>query len=99
MNKERGAIEWFGVMLTFHSALLGASKRVSTKQKAKISKKVKEHTRKSKRTAKKDSTWKSKKKVDPGIPNSYPYKEQLLNEIEQKRIAVSACYNEPDHQS
>jgi predicted protein tyrosine phosphatase len=66
----------------------GASKRVGTKQKSKILKKVREHHRKSKRQAKKDPTWKSKKKVDPGIPNSYPYKEQLLLEIEQKRIAV-----------
>ncbi|UZJ51660.1 hypothetical protein CBS101457_000980 [Exobasidium rhododendri] len=70
------------------SDLTGASKRVGTKQKEKILKKVREHHRKSKREAKKDVTWKSKKKVDPGIPNSYPYKEQLLEEIEQKRIAA-----------
>lgn len=73
-------------MLT-HAA--GASKRVGTKQRTKIQKKVRDHVRKSKKQAKKDPTWKSKKKVDPGIPNSYPYKEQLLNEIEQKRIVVS----------
>jgi hypothetical protein len=30
--------------------------------------------------------------VDPGIPNSYPYKEQLLNEIEQKRMQVSISF-------
>lgn len=88
MSKKEEWCKWL-LLLILHPALQGASKRVSTKQKAKISKKVKEHTRKSKRTAKKDPTWKSKKKVDPGIPNSYPYKEQLLNEIEQKRMAVS----------
>lgn len=62
-----------------------ASKRVGTKQRSKIQKKVREHHRKSKRDAKKDKTWKSKKRQDPGIPNSYPYKEQLLNEIEERR--------------
>jgi nuclear GTP-binding protein len=66
-----------------------ASKRTSTKQREKIKKKVSEHHRKARRAAKKDVTWKSKKRVDPGIPNSYPFKEQLLQEIEEKRNRVS----------
>ncbi|CEH12433.1 GTPase [Ceraceosorus bombacis] len=61
------------------------SKRVSTKQREKIKKKVSEHHRKARRAAKKDPTWRSKKKADPGIPNSYPYKEQLLKELEERK--------------
>ncbi|PWN26588.1 hypothetical protein BDZ90DRAFT_280609 [Jaminaea rosea] len=62
-----------------------ASKRQSTKQRAKISKKVREHHRKSRRDAKRSTQWKSKQKADPGIPNSFPYKEQLLDQIQQNR--------------
>lgn len=62
-----------------------ASKRLGTKQREKVKRKVREHHRKSKKEAKNDVTWRSKKRQDPGIPNSYPYKEQLLNEIEQRR--------------
>lgn len=68
------------------------SKRQSTKQRVKVAKKVREHHRKSRRDAKNDPTWKSKKKQDPGIPNSFPYKEQLLDEIEKRRMQVrSGC--------
>lgn len=62
-----------------------ASKRLGTKQREKVKRKVREHHRKSRKEAKKDVTWRSKKRQDPGIPNNYPYKEQLLNEIEQRR--------------
>lgn len=58
---------------------------MSTKQRTKIQKKVREHHRKARRDAKNNTTWKSKRKEDPGIPNSFPYKEQLLDEIEQTR--------------
>lgn len=64
------------------------SKRQSTKQRVKVTKKIREHHRKSRREAKRDPTWRSKKRQDPGIPNSFPYKEQLLDEIEQRRMAV-----------
>ncbi|CAO1638759.1 unnamed protein product [Sympodiomycopsis kandeliae] len=62
-----------------------ASKRQSTKQRVKVTKKVREHHRKARRDAKKNPQWKSKKKADPGIPNSFPFKEQLLDEIQMKR--------------
>ena len=62
-----------------------ASKRVSTKQREKVHKKVREHHRKQRRDAKKNPQWKSRRREDPGIPNSFPFKEELLNEIEQKR--------------
>lgn len=35
--------------------------------------------------AKKNPEWRSKLKKDPGIPNLFPYKEKMLEEIEQKR--------------
>ncbi|MCO5589676.1 hypothetical protein L7F22_043644 [Adiantum nelumboides] len=65
-----------------------ASKRLGTKQREKVKRKVREHHRKTRKEAKNDVTWRSKKKQDPGIPNSFPYKEQLLNEIEQRRSQV-----------
>jgi hypothetical protein len=36
-------------------------------------------------TARKDPTWRSKLKKDPGIPNLFPYKERILQEIEEKK--------------
>ncbi|KDN37804.1 hypothetical protein K437DRAFT_34999 [Tilletiaria anomala UBC 951] len=65
-----------------------ASKRTSVKQREKVKKRVNEHHRKSRKEAKKSTQWKSRVKKDPGIPNSYPYKEQLLEEIQQKRQAA-----------
>lgn len=50
-----------------------------------IKKKVAAHNRKEKKLAKKDPTWKSHKKKDPGIPNSFPYKGRILSEIEEAK--------------
>ncbi|WFC95588.1 hypothetical protein MBRA1_002239 [Malassezia brasiliensis] len=64
-----------------------ASKRQTTKQREKVNRKVREHHRKQRREAKRNPNpqWRSRRRDDPGIPNSFPYKEELLNEIEQKR--------------
>ncbi|WFD04570.1 hypothetical protein MOBT1_003281 [Malassezia obtusa] len=62
-----------------------ASKRQTTKQRVKVTKKVREHHRKQRREAKRNPQWKSRRREDPGIPNNFPYKEQLLDEIEQNR--------------
>ncbi|KAI0218800.1 Guanine nucleotide-binding protein-like 3 [Lamellibrachia satsuma] len=59
------------------------SKRVSTKTRTKIEKKVRQHNKKAKRAAKKNPQKKSKK--DPGVPNSYPFKEQILQEAEEHK--------------
>mmetsp|Transcript_12597 Transcript_12597/g.15864 ORF Transcript_12597/g.15864 Transcript_12597/m.15864 type:complete len:514 (+) Transcript_12597:113-1654(+) len=59
------------------------SKRVTLKDKYKIQRRVVEHNRKKRKQAKKDiknGVIKHKKK-DPGIPNSWPFKAQLLDEI------------------
>lgn len=63
-----------------------ASKRQTTKQRAKVTRKINEHHRKVRREAKRNPQWKSRAKKDPGIPNTFPYKEELLNEIEQRRL-------------
>ncbi|EJD00979.1 GNL3L/Grn1 GTPase [Fomitiporia mediterranea MF3/22] len=64
------------------------SKRRTTHQRARIQHKVKEGKKKSKKEAKKDTQWKSKHRKDPGIPNSFPYKAELLAEIAEQRRQV-----------
>ncbi len=63
------------------------SKRVPLRRKHKILKKVKEHARKKKKEARKDLLAGKKKPSvkDPGIPNNYPFKEQLMKELEFNR--------------
>ncbi|KAN0124508.1 hypothetical protein V8E52_002157 [Russula decolorans] len=61
------------------------SKRGSTARRAKIKHKVSESRKKSRKAAKSDPTWKSKKPKDPGIPNNFPYKDQILAEIAEER--------------
>lgn len=60
------------------------SKRLSCHKKYKIIKKVNEHNKKVRRADKKKLKSKFKPK-DPGIPNSYPFKEELLKQIKEKR--------------
>lgn len=61
----------------------GASKRLTLHKKYKILRKVREHKRK----VRKGDGKKGRKNKDPGIPNAWPFKEELLNEIEQARLA------------
>ena len=61
------------------------SKRMTTRLREGIKKKASAQRRKEKKTAKKDVTWKSRNKKDPGIPASFPYKEKLIEEIEQRK--------------
>ncbi|XP_065674255.1 guanine nucleotide-binding protein-like 3 homolog isoform X4 [Hydra vulgaris] len=58
------------------------SKRMTCRKRFKIVKKVAEHNRKKRKEAKLKSTRKPK---DPGIPNSYPFKEKLLKQIEERK--------------
>jgi len=67
------------------------SKRGTTNQRQKIKKKVSESHRKSKKTARKDKAAGNvhkKSKKDPGIPNDFPYKDQILAEAAQQRREV-----------
>jgi len=62
------------------------SKRTTTRLRNKIQKASAAKQRKERKLAKKNPEWRSKLKKDPGIPNLFPYKEKLLEEIEQKRL-------------
>lgn len=67
-------------MAKFHKK---QSKRMSCRKKYKIQRKIREHNRKMRKEARKKKN-KGKKK-DPGIPNSLPFKEKILQEIEEYR--------------
>ncbi|EEB08832.1 GTPase Grn1 [Schizosaccharomyces japonicus yFS275] len=63
------------------------SKRRTTRLRNKIEKQAASAKRKERKLAKKNPQWKSRIPKDPGIPNSFPFKEELLAQIEdQKRI-------------
>ncbi|KAH9813443.1 P-loop containing nucleoside triphosphate hydrolase protein [Melampsora americana] len=68
------------------------SKRGTTRMREKVKHKVKEAHKKAKKHAKKDVTWKTRVKKDIGIPNLFPYKEQVLNEQQQAKEQVSTSY-------
>ncbi|EGW35612.1 uncharacterized protein SPAPADRAFT_132696 [Spathaspora passalidarum NRRL Y-27907] len=61
------------------------SKRVSTRMREGIKKKAAAQQRKNRKMAKKDITWKSRHKKDPGIPASFPYKDKIITELEEGR--------------
>ncbi|KAK6079724.1 hypothetical protein SCUP234_05483 [Seiridium cupressi] len=61
------------------------SKRTPVRLRHKIQKASAAKQRKSRREEKKNPQWKSKLKKDPGIPNLFPYKEKILQEIEDGR--------------
>ncbi|CAI4216257.1 unnamed protein product [Parascedosporium putredinis] len=62
------------------------SKRVTSRLRHKIEKKSAAKQRKERKLSKKNPEWRSKLKKDPGIPNSFPYKEKILQEIEENRV-------------
>ncbi|RLN36584.1 hypothetical protein BBJ28_00022389 [Nothophytophthora sp. Chile5] len=57
---------------------------MSLHKKYKIAAKVREHKRKERKTERANI---HKKKKTPGIPNSWPFKEELLQQVEQARLA------------
>ncbi|KAF7514511.1 hypothetical protein G7054_g15251 [Neopestalotiopsis clavispora] len=61
------------------------SKRTTVRLRNKIQKQSASKQRKARKEAKKNPQWKSKLKKDPGIPNLFPYKEKILEEIEEGR--------------
>lgn len=69
----------------------GKSKRISLNDKYKVQRRVVESHRKSRKKAKRDAKagiinhLDKKKKKDPGIPNSWPFKQDLLNEVARAR--------------
>jgi hypothetical protein len=59
------------------------------KQKYKVLKKVKEHHRKKRREAKKLGL-KPKEPKDPGIPNAWPFKEELIAQLKAQKERAEA---------
>merc|ERR1719394_732061 len=57
------------------------SKRTTTRQVQKQQKKLREHNAKVRRDKKKNPQKYSKSKKDPGVPNSCPFKEDVLKEV------------------
>ncbi|CAK7268099.1 nuclear GTP-binding protein nug1 [Sporothrix epigloea] len=62
------------------------SKRQPVRLRHKIEKAAAAKQKKDRKLAKKNPEWRSKLKKDPGIPNLFPYKEKLLQQIEDTRI-------------
>lgn len=61
------------------------SKRTSTRMREGIKKKAAAQHRKERKLAKKDPTWKSKQKKDPGIPSNFPYKNRIIEAIDERK--------------
>merc|ERR1712130_36578 len=59
------------------------SKRTSPRQKYKVERKVREHKRQVRKDARLNPQ--SSKKKDPGIPNLWPYKEQMLARLQAQQ--------------
>ena len=62
------------------------SKRGTTRLRHKIEKASVAKQKKERKQAKKNPEWRSRLKKDPGIPNLFPYKEKVLQEIEEKKL-------------
>lgn len=60
------------------------SRRQTLKQKYKVIKKVKEHHRKKRKEARKNGTL-HKEPKDPGIPNAWPFKEELIQQMQEQK--------------
>lgn len=73
-------------MTDFYPKTEPKSKRTPVRLRHKIEKASAAKQRKTRKLAKKNPEWRSKLKKDPGIPNLFPYKEKLLNQIEEDRI-------------
>lgn len=69
------------------------SKRVKLKDKFKVVRKVKEHNRKQRKEAKRQGNRKTSVLRDPGIPANYPYRDQVVKELqfEHQRIVAQAA--------
>ncbi|KAF6024721.1 GNL3 [Bugula neritina] len=62
-----------------------ASKRQTTRHRVKVERKVREHNRKLRKEAKKTPNKQKLKRKDPGVPNSLPFKDEILKEAKRRR--------------
>ncbi|KZT74532.1 hypothetical protein DAEQUDRAFT_197091 [Daedalea quercina L-15889] len=65
------------------------SRRGTTNQREKIKHKVADTRKKRKKESKKNLQWKTRHPKDPGIPNNFPYKDQILAEVAEERRKVA----------
>ncbi|KAF6780117.1 hypothetical protein AHF37_00398 [Paragonimus kellicotti] len=63
------------------------SKRITCHKRYKILRKVREHHRKVRKEAKKNLN--NRKRKDPGVPNSLPFKEEVLKHVEEMKAVSS----------
>lgn len=61
------------------------SKRTTLKHKYKVEKKVRQHQREVRRSNKNKPEIRKIKRKDPGIPNLWPFKQQLMEQMERKK--------------
>ena len=66
------------------------SKRQTLSHKYKVIRKVKEHARKVAKDIRKSGK-KPKAPKDPGLPKQWPFKQELIQELEQKRQLILAA--------
>jgi nuclear GTP-binding protein len=64
------------------------SKRLSLHQKYKIEKRILQHHKKARREARKNPKKTSKKDKSIGIPNNFPFKEELLLQVEEEKRRI-----------
>eukprot|EP01132_Coremiostelium_polycephalum_P001449 gene1449-1827_t len=74
-----------------------ASKRLTIHKKHKILRKVNEHHRQVRKLAKIEGPNTNKSKKDPGIPNLWPFKEELLHKIESHKQKVEDEKKKKNH--
>lgn len=67
------------------------SKRTTLKQKYKVEKKVKQHHKEVRRANRRKPEIRKLRKKDPGIPNLWPFKQQMMETLEKKRAADLAA--------
>jgi nuclear GTP-binding protein len=82
----------------------GKSKRITMKDRYKVEKRVIQKHRKSRKEAKRNTKngvhTHDRKNKDPGIPNSWPFKQELLNEVARaKELAEQAKLDEKQNKS
>ncbi|KAH9938725.1 GNL3L/Grn1 putative GTPase-domain-containing protein [Fomitopsis serialis] len=77
------------------------TRRGTTNQREKIKHKVAETKKKRKKAEKKNQQWKTRHPKDPGIPNNFPYKDQILAEVaqERRRVCHAAAPEGHEHSS
>ncbi|KAG0000135.1 Coproporphyrinogen-III oxidase [Entomortierella chlamydospora] len=62
------------------------SKRIPANHRYKIEKRIKDHHRKLRKDAKNGPKAQHRSKKDPGIPNNFPFKEQILQQIADQKM-------------